>query len=287
MAVETALPEQLKLQREEDLKKGILSQEGAEAFNRILLTSLPHVVVSPQDFQEVIEQDKAFNYLEKELALLSERSTTNIAQVSHPRPNLVNAYIAPRNEVEQTLADIWQQFLGIEKVGIHDNFFELAGDSIITIQIVAKANQLGLKLTSQQMFMHQTIAELATATGVAETKQTENSSITKEVWLTPIQHRFFDQNKPDPYSLNQSLMLEMQQICNPKLLKQAVEYVIEHHDVFRLRFIQKESGWQQIKADTNDIMVYKHIDLSSLGEKEQKSAITELQNNFNLSEGPL
>ncbi|MEH2206138.1 MAG: condensation domain-containing protein [Nostoc sp.] len=291
MAVETALPEQLKLQREEDLKKGILSKEGAEAFNRILLTSLPHVVVSPQDFQTVIEQDNAFNYLEKELAFLSETSITNIAQLNHPRPNLANIYVAPRNEVEQTLADIWQQFLGIDKVGIHDNFFELAGDSIITIQIVAKANKLGLKLTSQQMFMHQTIAELATAAGVAETKQTENNSTTKEVYLTPIQHRFFDQNKPDGYSLSQSFMLEMQQICNPKLLKQAVEYVIEHHDTFRLRFVKKESGWQQIKADTNDIMVYKHIDLSSLGEKEQQyafeSATTELQSNFNLSEGPL
>jgi non-ribosomal peptide synthase protein (TIGR01720 family) len=291
MAVETALPEQLKLQREENLKKGILSQEGAEAFNRILLSSLPHVVVSPQDFQTVIEQDNAFNYLEQELALLSEISTTKIAQLSHARPNLANAYVAPRNEVEQTFANIWQHFLGIEKIGIYDNFFELAGDSIITIQIVAKANQLGLELTSQQMFMHQTIAELATATGVAETKQTENNLITKEVYFTPIQYRFFEQNKSDPYSLNQSLMLEMQQICNPKLLKRAVEYVIEHHDTFSLRFIQKESGWQQIKADTNDIMVYKHIDLCSLGEKEQKSAfefaITELQTNFNLAEGPL
>ncbi len=291
MAVETALPEQLRLQRQEDLKKGILSKEGAEVFNRILLTSLPHVVVSPQDFQTVIEQDNAFNYLEQELAFLSETSTTNIAQLSHPRPNLANAYVAPRNEVEQTLSDIWQQFLGIEKVGIHDNFFELAGDSIITIQIVAKANQLGLKLTSQQMFIHQTIAELATATGVAETKQNENSSVTKEVYLTPIQHRFFEHNQVDAHSSSQSLMLEMQQTCNPKLLKQAVEYVIEYHDTFRLRFVKKESGWQQIKADTNDIMVYEHIDLSSLGEKEQKyafeSATTELQSNFNLSEGPL
>jgi non-ribosomal peptide synthase protein (TIGR01720 family) len=291
MAVETALPEQLKLQREEDLQKGILSQEGAEAFNRILLSSLPHVVVSPQDLQTVINKNNSFNYLEQELALLSDTSKTNISKLSHPRPNLANAYVPPRNEIEQTLVDIWQQFLGIEKVGIYDNFFELAGDSIITIQIVAKANQLGLKLTSQQMFLHQTIAELATATGVAGTNQAENISVHKEVYLTPIQHRLFDQIKPDAHSLNQSLILEVQQISNPKILKQAVEYVIEHHDLFRLRFLQQESGWQQIKANTNDIMVCKHINLSLLSEKEEKyafeSAITELQSNFNLSESPL
>ncbi|MCC5616017.1 condensation domain-containing protein [Nostoc sp. CHAB 5836] len=285
MAVETALPEQLKLQREENLKKGILSQEGAEAFNRILLSSLPHVVVSPQDFQKVIEQDNAFNYLEKELTLLSEISTTNIAQLSHPRPNLANAYVAPRNEVEQTLTNIWQQFLGIEKVGIYDNFFELAGDSIITIQIVAKANQLGLKLTSQQMFLHQTIAELATATGVAEINRSE------EVYLTPFQHRLFTQNQLNVYYLSQSLLLEIQQICNPQVLEQAVRYVIEHHDVFRLRFIQKESGWQQIEAHINDMMVYEDIDLSSLPENEQEyafeSAIRQLQSNLNFTEGPV
>ncbi len=289
MAVETSLPEQLKLQREEDIKKGILPQEGSEAFNRILLSSLPHVIVSTQDFQRVIEQNNSFNYLDQELALLSQTSKTNIAQLSHPRPNLANAYVAPRNEVEQTLADIWQQFLGIEKVGIHDNFFELAGDSIITIQIVAKANQLGMKLTSQQMFMHQTIAELATATGMAEVNQ--NNTRTGDVYLTPIQHRLFDQNQHNVHSLNQSLLLEIQQTCNSKILEQAVGYVIEHHDVFRLRFLEKESGWQQIEAqinDMNDMIVYEHVDLSSLSENEQKhafeSAITEVQSNFNLSE---
>ncbi|MFN6562990.1 MAG: SDR family NAD(P)-dependent oxidoreductase [Nostoc sp. ChiSLP01] len=187
MAVETTLPEQLKLQREEEIKKGILPQEGTEAFNRILLSGLPRVVVSTQDFQQIIEQNNSFNYVDQDLSLLSETSETNSAQFRHPRPNLANVYVAPRNEVEQTLANIWQQFLGIDKVGIHDNFFELAGDSIITIQIVAKANQLGLKLTSQQMFLHQTIAELVIAANLNETKQ--NDSKDGEVYLTPTQHR--------------------------------------------------------------------------------------------------
>jgi NRPS condensation-like uncharacterized protein len=118
-----------------------------------------------------------------------------------------------------------------------------------------------------------------------ETKQTENSLRTKEVYLTPIQHRFFAQNQPNLNSLNQSLLLEIQQTCNLKVLEQAVQYVIQYHDVFRLRFIQKESGWQQIEANTNnvDLMVYEHVNLSSLSENEQKdaleSAIIERQNN--------
>ncbi|MCP6760243.1 MAG: SDR family NAD(P)-dependent oxidoreductase [Fischerella sp. CENA71] len=289
MAVETELPEQLKLQREQELKKGILSQEGAEAFNRILFSSLPHVIVSTQDFQTVIEHNNSFNYLEKELALISQTSKTNISKSSHPRPNLANAYVAPRNKFEQTLADIWQQFLGIEKIGIHDNFFELAGDSILAIQIVAKANTLGMKLTSQQMFMHPNIAELVTAIGVIETNK--NSLKLGEVYLTPVQHRLLTQNQSNIDSFNQSLLLEIQQTCNPKILQEAVRYVIEHHDVFRLRFLQKESKWQQIEVHTNDIMVYEHVNLSALSENEQQhafeSTVVGIQSKSNLSEGLL
>ena len=70
-------------------------------------------------------------------------------------------FVAPRTAVEQTLADIWQQLLNVERVGINDNFFELGGDSILSIQIIARAAQAGIRLTPKQLFQHQTIAELA------------------------------------------------------------------------------------------------------------------------------
>jgi hypothetical protein len=77
------------------------------------------------------------------------------------RPDMSSAYVAPRNAKEQLLADIWAKALRVARVGIHDNFFELSGDSIISIQITAKANQAGLKLAPNQLFMRPTIAELA------------------------------------------------------------------------------------------------------------------------------
>ncbi|WP_026735869.1 type I polyketide synthase [Fischerella sp. PCC 9605] len=294
MEVETVVPDEIKQMREEaNLKLGIKPQEGIDAFHRALESNLPHIVVSTQDFPTLIERSKSFQ-VEEELAILEEKLVSaNITVLNHPRPNLENDYVAPRNEVEQKLAEIWQQRLGIDQIGIHDNFFELGGDSVLAIQVVAKANKLGLKLTAQQMFQHQNIAELAIAACMLEPKQTENSLRTGEVYLTPIQHRFIAQNQPDVHSLNQSLLLEIQQTCNPKVLEQAVQYVIQYHDIFRLRFIQKESGWQQIEANTNDVdvMVCEHVNLSSLSENEQKdaleSAIQERQNNFNLSEGSL
>jgi len=77
------------------------------------------------------------------------------------RPELEREYVAPRTPVEELLAGIWQQVLGIERIGIHDNFFELGGDSILSLQIVSRAQGSGLRLTPKLMFLHQSIAELA------------------------------------------------------------------------------------------------------------------------------
>jgi len=77
------------------------------------------------------------------------------------RPKLAEDFIAPHTSVEKQLAFIWAQVIGLEQVGIHDNFFELGGDSILSLQIVSRANQAGLHLTLKDIFQHQTIAELA------------------------------------------------------------------------------------------------------------------------------
>jgi len=74
---------------------------------------------------------------------------------------LAATYVAPRHSIEQILAEIWSEVLGLKQIGIHDNFFELGGDSILTIQVISKADQAGLSLTPKQLFTHQTIAKLA------------------------------------------------------------------------------------------------------------------------------
>jgi amino acid adenylation domain-containing protein len=77
------------------------------------------------------------------------------------RPQLGEAYTAPRTATERALAEIWQETLGIERVGIHDNFFDLGGDSIRSIQVHGKARQRGLNFAIHQLFRHSTISEIA------------------------------------------------------------------------------------------------------------------------------
>ncbi|HVR10050.1 MAG TPA: beta-ketoacyl synthase N-terminal-like domain-containing protein, partial [Thermoanaerobaculia bacterium] len=76
----------------------------------------------------------------------------------HPRPELDEAYAAPHGAMEQRLAEIWSEALGLERVGVGDNFFDLGGTSVTCIRIVSSARAAGLQLATQQIFDHQTIA---------------------------------------------------------------------------------------------------------------------------------
>jgi aryl carrier-like protein len=79
------------------------------------------------------------------------------------RPQLEVGYLAPRTPTEAALAQVWAGALGVERVGVHDDFFALGGDSIVAIQIVARAATAGVRLTPRQLFTHPTIADLAAA----------------------------------------------------------------------------------------------------------------------------
>lgn len=96
---------------------------------------------------------------------------------STARPELAEAFVAPRTPQEQALAEIWAQVLGLEQVGIYDNFFALGGDSIRSIQVQSQAQEQGLSFSLPQLFQHQTIHQLAQELTSAET----SSFITEQV----------------------------------------------------------------------------------------------------------
>ncbi|GET41100.1 amino acid adenylation [Microseira wollei NIES-4236] len=84
------------------------------------------------------------------------------------RPDIEKAFVAPRTQIEATLAEIWSQVLGIEQVGIQDNFFELGGDSIRSIQVRSQAQAKGLNFSLPDLFQHQTIEKLAQEITIVE-----------------------------------------------------------------------------------------------------------------------
>src|SRR6185295_10720707 len=102
---------------------------------------------------------------------------------AQPEPD--KGFVAPRTPFEEALASIWAETLGVERIGIHDNFYELGSDSIVNIQVIAKAKRAGLHLVPKQLFQYQTIAELAEAAGSSGTVAAQQGAVTGEVPLTP------------------------------------------------------------------------------------------------------
>jgi amino acid adenylation domain-containing protein/non-ribosomal peptide synthase protein (TIGR01720 family) len=207
------------------------------------------------------------------------------------RPRLEPDYLPPRNEMERILVEIWSRALGVERVGVGDNFFELGGDSIISLQIVARAGQAGLVITPGQLFRHPTIAALAQLADTTPAVRAEQGTVTGRVPLTPIQRWFFEQNFPEPHHYNQAVMLEVREGVDQAVLEEALEQLMTHHDALRMRFVEGESGWQQFNAASEDHRILTQIDLSTVGQEEQATALEtaarQAHVSLNLSEGPL
>ncbi len=173
-AAQVKAPTQLQKRRNAELRQGILPAEGVEAFNRILGSTLPQVLVSTQDFLLRFEQFSATKELQN-LQMYQKRQSPspgsslpeqpearNSSPSIHSRPNLSQAYVPPRNFLEQTIAEIWQQSLGVAPVGIHDDFFELGGDSLVAVHLIAKISAATqTKLSPHTLIDAPTIAQLA------------------------------------------------------------------------------------------------------------------------------
>ncbi|MGW5692098.1 non-ribosomal peptide synthetase, partial [Streptomyces asiaticus] len=141
-------------------------------------------------------------------------------------------HVAPRTPMERRIADIWADVLGLERVGVEDNFFELGGDSLLSIQVVSRARQAGLRLTTKDLFTHQTVAGLATV-ATAERDEGRAEPVTGALPLTPIQRWFFATHTVNPRHFNQSTLLELHQEPDEKALEGALAALLVHHDALR------------------------------------------------------
>src|SRR5256885_8867881 len=202
---------------------------------------------------------------------------------------------APRTSVEQMLTDIWSQVLRLPQVGIHDNFFALGGDSILSLSLIAQARRAGLQLTVKQLFQAPTIAQLSQlATPAAGSLLLQRASSQGTLALTPIQRWFFEQPLLNPHHWNQAFLLQAPADLSVSRLEQAVQWVLGQHDVFRLRFGPPSSDtedWQASYLPAYEPVPFTLVDLRELPEEEQASHLREHCNQeqarLHLQSGPL
>ncbi|TRV71682.1 amino acid adenylation domain-containing protein, partial [Streptomyces sp. 130] len=200
--------------------------------------------------------------------------------------------VAARTPAESVLAGIWAEVLGVESVGVEDNFFDLGGDSILSIQVVSRARAAGLTVTSQDIFQRQTIAALVA--GLAEAEEAERPDkrpVEGPVVLTPIQRWFFRTHRKAPHHFNMAVHLELAPGTEPDALATAVSALVEQHAALRTRFERTGAGWRQRALAADDSVRLERYDLTAVEGQERAEAVTrltdDLQTGFDLAAGPL
>ncbi|MEM7795315.1 MAG: amino acid adenylation domain-containing protein, partial [Cyanobacteria bacterium P01_C01_bin.118] len=176
------------------------------------------------------------------------------------RSSLTAPFTAPRSQLEQQLATIWNNVLDVDDIGIDDNFFELGGDSILSLQIITQATQTGLKLTLKQLFQHQTIRTLAPV--VELISSAEQGPVTGPVPLTLIQQQLLSHPPEHRNQWCQFLHLKLDysdsgdgsgdgsgETLSLEDIRTAIHHLLNHHDALRMTFkpdIQAQGAvWSQ------------------------------------------
>ncbi|WP_137169582.1 non-ribosomal peptide synthetase [Marinomonas sp. FW-1] len=197
------------------------------------------------------------------------------------------------SEVEKCLLAIAREVLGKPSLSARDNFFQVGGDSILSLQIIAKAKAQGVVVTPKQVFEHQTMAELANVAQVLEagsTTETANQSTKPESRLeyfplTPIQHWFMQQQQSQPQHWNQSLLMQCAQTLDMTALRHAVAQLVQHHDSLRLAFVKEGDTWQQTYQTWQDEWLDELVQVSA--HEVSDTQLADYQGQFSLSEAPL
>lgn len=275
---------------EENSKENI---EGAnnEAIKQVLKANLPEYMLP-----------SAFVWLEK----LPITENGKLDRKALPVPDFelsrTSQHIAPRNETETKLQQVWADVLGINNISVFDNYFELGGDSILSIQIVSRAKKQGLKINSRQLFELQTIAALAEHAETQQAVVAEQGFVSKSVVLTPIQQWFFEQNFAHENQWNMSVLLRLNLDLAPmlskentfteveKVLQAASVELIKQHDILRSVFktdgMQLSHGYVEANfSNTTLSQVFGGYKLESLADLPK--LVSDIQQSLDLEKGPL
>ena len=272
--------------RDPDEATGIQPDEGMKALDLILgHACYPQIIVSPVSVTALAKSNQKFD------------SDASSDVISHDRPDLSIPYVEPRNEIESSIAQIWERALGLSPVGINDNFFDLGGHSLLLTQTVSKIRKiLNVRLPLSKVFEQPNIADWAGLIDSSDTSapiKNEQGLVTGTIPLTPALHRYLNERKsPDPHHWNISIMLQSSRPLSSDALSKSINKLLEQHDVLRAKFEVDENGvWTAFNNSATKETSYTKFDLSNMPAIEQSAKIEELsviaQSSFDLKEGQL
>ncbi len=197
-------------------------------------------------------------------------------------------YMAPGNEYEKLLVNIWGKVLNKESIGVLDDFFNSGGDSIKAIQVVSMLSQRNLSVKMSDIFKYKNIKGLAQIISSKENKA-EQGLVTGSINLTPVQRWFFNSKKKNMGHFHQSVLLKAKIKLNTKVLRDCFFLLQEYHDVLRAHFIDSGKDICEEICDLNYPFRFNVVNISSIDEKEQimETEIGKLQQSVDITNGPL
>lgn len=281
-------------------KSAITPAEGVQVIRRALACGEPQVVVATTDLRQLLRNNRKMT-----AALQTAADDDPMPMLAkgdaalYERPSLSTEYVAPSTPEEKLLASIWQETLGIGKIGVNDNFFELGGESLLGVKIVVKAKKMGLDIDPKQMFATPTIAQitrnLASKPGTASSPIAASQPLqaADRYRLSPLQReiyaRYADTSRP-PANITQALSV-MEGVLDKGLLQSVWQVLIARHRALRTRFMLDERGEPvQVIAPQAAFSLIEH-DYADMDEDTQRKALDTLlvqdrQNRYDLSQAP-
>ncbi|QOC93358.1 non-ribosomal peptide synthetase [Micromonospora craniellae] len=209
------------------------------------------------------------------------------------RPALARPYVAPRNETEQALAEIWATVLELDQVSVEDNFFHLGGDSIRSVQVIGLARARGLDFSLQHLFQRTTIAALAGAVTTAQAPAAERQPF---ALISEADRERLPEDAVDAYpmaALQAGMIFHMEadegrrlyqnvdsfHVRAPfdeALIRRAIGQIVDRHDILRTSFhLSEYSEMLQVVHREADLPIEVY-DVRELDEREQDRRIVEV-----------
>ncbi|HEV2962449.1 MAG TPA: amino acid adenylation domain-containing protein [Candidatus Angelobacter sp.] len=299
-------PQSLEHQYSKKVNAAISREEAVEVFDRILNLdgSRWHVLISTLDLELSLSRTNS----------ASQASENSVAMPElYARPELRDAFIAPRNDIEREIGEIWQSVLGLEAVGVSDNFWELGGHSLMANRVVLRLKEkFKVALPLRAIFEMPTIEQLAekiaqlrkesvdsrTSSGPLQASEAQSKPIPRvnrqeKLALSYGQERlwFIHELDPENVAYNVPAAVRVQGPLELEPLERALREIVRRHESLRTRFVSVNGEPQQII----DSSLHVELPVMELGhllgpEREQEAerlALEEVRRPFDLTRGPL
>jgi hypothetical protein len=269
---------------------GMNAQEGAQAFARIVNgADLPQIIVCTTDLATRLDA------LDQGMLQALETMLVDEAANVQPRPVLETEYLAPESELEQKLARIWEKQLGISPIGLHDNLYELGGNSLIAVQILAKARtELKCHVQPSEFFRNLTIGGLAGL--IRRDANMPDTAYVAGVELAPVPRLEGHVLKPAPTqqrvwvfdrlsagnaearaAYNESVVFSLAGALDRGVLQGTLDRILARHEILRTNYVEDEQGDPVAVVSGQTTLPIKPFDLEMMPTEAAQHCFRQIQ----------